>query len=504
MYLNTFLYKYMSMDNIDRVEQIFKENKFYFQSPNSFNDPFDCKALIDCNYSDKDDFSLFHSRIIRTLYPEISESELDNKIQEALSEKKFPEIINSSLKNVLYQLNEILGVFCLSEIHDDILMWSHYANSHKGIVLQFDSGSLLKTFRHLNKVEYSKNYLPLKYWNDYFDKPNEMFKLLLCRKSEHWNYEKEWRIIQPIGDDRNLLFPKDILTGVIIGCNASDDVKEQINKWIKDYKLETKIYFALKNDEGFSLEIQTETESIVPRKRFVVFEEDKKWFKLGYELNSYCHTIVPVIAKHDNDNQKVSLAFLYIRLLAFFQAILLFAEKNMLLSARAQMLFLMDTLFLICSIVKNPQISKNYLYAEELIKLDQVKLIQNSPTLLSNYLEIIKQTEYELITAIKDKEEFFSRNAISLLTNEEAAKKTDYYDLYVSEYLLLKSLVYYDKNDLQLHTSSHDSIEDNSLIHKDFERLLKNSSFYVITAIEELAKVYSLNEDSLKIFKDTF
>jgi hypothetical protein len=36
-----------------------------------------------------------------------------------------------------YQPSSV-GIYCVSTNYDDVLMWSHYADSHKGICLEFD------------------------------------------------------------------------------------------------------------------------------------------------------------------------------------------------------------------------------------------------------------------------------------------------------------------------------------------------------------------------------
>ena len=36
-------------------------------------------------------------------------------------------------------LNLNIGILCLSEVRDSILMWGHYTDSHQGFVIGFDS-----------------------------------------------------------------------------------------------------------------------------------------------------------------------------------------------------------------------------------------------------------------------------------------------------------------------------------------------------------------------------
>ncbi|WP_394175802.1 DUF2971 domain-containing protein [Thalassotalea litorea] len=89
--------------------------------------------------------------------------------------------------------------FCsLSTKCDDVVMWSHYANSHKGIVLgiEFNESEVQDS---LQKVEYL-NQLPD--WNveEFFrfingeEEFQHIFLNDLSVKSKHWANESEYRI----------------------------------------------------------------------------------------------------------------------------------------------------------------------------------------------------------------------------------------------------------------------------------------------------------------------
>ena len=47
---------------------------------------------------------------------------------------------------------ESVGVTCLSETHDNSLLWSHYGHGHHGVCLEFDTSSPL--LQRLHKVRY--------------------------------------------------------------------------------------------------------------------------------------------------------------------------------------------------------------------------------------------------------------------------------------------------------------------------------------------------------------
>ena len=86
--------------------------------------------------------------------------------------------------------NQDMGIACFSEVYNSILMWSHYAEFHKGIVI----GYKIKLLPELTKVVYDrKRYVvPL-----YREKDPDWAKRLSATKFLDWSYEREWRCLVP-------------------------------------------------------------------------------------------------------------------------------------------------------------------------------------------------------------------------------------------------------------------------------------------------------------------
>lgn len=100
------------------------------------------------------------------------------------------------------------GIVSLSETADNLLMWSHYADEHKGAVVELliDERAPFKTFNitgcpassdaTFSKVNYRKrrNY-PI---GDTADPLESIKKHYYLTKSDEWIYEKEHRFIFPV------------------------------------------------------------------------------------------------------------------------------------------------------------------------------------------------------------------------------------------------------------------------------------------------------------------
>lgn len=131
------------------------------------------------------------------------------------TQKNHPNFIKDTLIN---NLNKI-GIHSLTESFDNILMWSHYANDHKGMVLEFDLAEDFDTFKYALKIEYSEEYPTY----NFLDKNENEFSGLLLRKAKGWEYEKEWRIIRTGGAFTYQAFKPKALTSIIFGCRAEPE-----------------------------------------------------------------------------------------------------------------------------------------------------------------------------------------------------------------------------------------------------------------------------------------
>jgi hypothetical protein len=95
-------------------------------------------------------------------------------------------------------------VCSFSEVNDSLLMWSHYANHHKGFCIEYDLEALGAD--HF----FRKNLYPVLYSKDFYDLglfmegltggSRQQFRpmiplLAMLRKADVWGYENEWRLM---------------------------------------------------------------------------------------------------------------------------------------------------------------------------------------------------------------------------------------------------------------------------------------------------------------------
>ena len=187
------LYKFRFLENIERIQDILFNNRFHLARWKELNDPME---------------GFFHYIIYETELP------YKERIRQIINEK-----------------NE-LKICSFSNTYHPILLWSHYANHHKGIAIEITLNP--DHYANLYKVKYEKNIPELNF--DLSPSPIDVLK----SKINHWAYEREYRVI-----DICNTFTIGRITGIYLGLRVENEDKERIklmvNSPIQFY--ETKIDF---------------------------------------------------------------------------------------------------------------------------------------------------------------------------------------------------------------------------------------------------------------------
>jgi len=246
----------------------FTHCELYFAAPSLFNDPFDCCPPFSTTYTESDLLYYYRKKNIPSECSETTRMELEAKLREfvysKLNDEHFKSEMADHFMKICRDVNRALGVLCLSEVPDDILMWSHYADGHRGIVLQFDKSRLERAFSKCwcEKVDYNNNILTLEEINSASPDAEKFARLVLLKKEDRWKYENEWRIIIDPSLNKHIphcridRFPKEALTGVIFGAEMSPEDKYAVQMWLKENNHQAQIYQAIRETGSYSLKIK--------------------------------------------------------------------------------------------------------------------------------------------------------------------------------------------------------------------------------------------------------
>jgi hypothetical protein len=182
------MYKYQSLALGSHTEANLESRWIWCSKPESLNDPFDCAVPYIIETTDDDLKEILTMRreeladrlLNSSTLPESAKEFLrsSRETNKSLSAKDIIFIENSLyISNKGEKIEDMLdrvmkegmdkrltqfkqwGVACLSETFNNILLWSHYADGHKGICLEFDTSCFsFNDLEKMHKVVYDNSY----------------------------------------------------------------------------------------------------------------------------------------------------------------------------------------------------------------------------------------------------------------------------------------------------------------------------------------------------------
>jgi hypothetical protein len=247
------LFKYLKSDVGLKV---LETGLIRFSPPSAFNDPFELKPnIFDFLQPDPIEAQEGASRshfgheyetlppFVKSLIsPERFHDLVTQKIQlsehEEVTRAKY---LTPYLRGALEErLEAITGVLCLADSDHNLTMWAHYADSHTGVVLAFDTSheyfknqdSTSGAPSHLKEVDYHAPRPRLAL-------AGLQMKDIFLAKGNDWNRERESRMFAQL-DQANLTckneqgetihlfrFPQEAVTRVILGCRSTLDTRRK-------------------------------------------------------------------------------------------------------------------------------------------------------------------------------------------------------------------------------------------------------------------------------------
>jgi Protein of unknown function (DUF2971) len=185
------LYKYQTLSAYSLASLV--NGTVWLAKPKSFNDPFDCALTLDrSRYKE----SVMHAITVAMERAKPLGLKRKQLVDIWPGDKEAFEEFRDNLKNLFQEI----GILCLSEVPNSMLMWSHYANHHRGFCVEYDFNASSQLRMLADKVQYSDE-IPSLTAAD-FDGPNKekATDSLWLTKASCWSYEQEWRVMMTHGD----------------------------------------------------------------------------------------------------------------------------------------------------------------------------------------------------------------------------------------------------------------------------------------------------------------
>jgi Protein of unknown function (DUF2971) len=276
------LYKYLTPARLDVLDR----RRIRFTQPAAFNDPFEFKPYIESAASQEHLRDQVEQNFDEILRRELKEYPILNRLLPGESAVDLLRPFKSSIPGLFQMLepqllshvsaainsafNANVGVLCLSEIRDSLLMWGHYTDNHEGFVIGFDQNHPFFSVRRgpedefgfLRQVKYCRNRPRVTMTNT---TGAEWFET----KSDEWAYEKEWRMLRVLQDVECRLegaphpiclfsFPTDAVVEIIAGLRCSLELRERLRTLSKGYP-KARLFLAEEHSSEYALSIRADS-----------------------------------------------------------------------------------------------------------------------------------------------------------------------------------------------------------------------------------------------------
>jgi hypothetical protein len=261
------IYKYIDKWGVD----ILRDRRIKITNPSAFNDPFEFLPQIPPITKDDASARVSDSEFLDDLYEShLSDGVVSSRDQfDTWLQQNRPAVLkavyqaystsNYSSDDFKKYSGSRLGVTCFSQLHDNILMWSHYADKHQGMVIAFDEGAFGGCLYDVSYVADRPKYHPVLSTGDRTKSIIET----MSRKSVEWSHEQEIRVILPwqiCDEDRGMSFysvETEDIREVYLGCKAPDSLEDDVRSVLVGELAHVPLKKMRIHQDDFTLETET-------------------------------------------------------------------------------------------------------------------------------------------------------------------------------------------------------------------------------------------------------
>jgi hypothetical protein len=209
-----------------------------------FNDPFESRPQVaPIPGTPKEASRAYRKKLASVLrersqtYKEVLRHQLLNQRRFEQAAERLPEIVASAIERFRHHPL----IVSLSSDGLRPLMWSHYADSHRGLCLHLNGG--LAPWFVAQPVHYSRTFPAIEVPVPP-ERNAELIEKTLLYKDEDWSYEQEFRVLGPIDDeDENnrslraygvtfdrewMTVPPETVTGITLGAEMPVATRQEL------------------------------------------------------------------------------------------------------------------------------------------------------------------------------------------------------------------------------------------------------------------------------------
>lgn len=220
------LYKYRAFDA--NTLSLFVNREIYFAEPARLNDPYDCQISV--------------TAAIAAAIIEVNKQTGKNILEKLEKEKKLSDILAKMEASV-----RSVGVLSLTQDPVNALMWSHYADEHRGLCIGFRFSQKITEYDEDNRIigtsecHYCGNNPFIDFFLEFIQSENLMpwydfwlsiLSLGMVSKALPWRYENEVRVLRK--EPGAVTFQPHELSEIVFGMRSDERTRRTIKNILSD------------------------------------------------------------------------------------------------------------------------------------------------------------------------------------------------------------------------------------------------------------------------------
>lgn len=217
------MFKFYSVNSVNILDNLIGENaSIKLSSAFNLNDPYELKFNLDIDPQVEGHEQLFYKN-----NPGSTKADFEDWQKHAIEHDGYTWYAEQQQRSAVGQA---ISLCSFTESNDNNLMWSHYANNHKGICVEYYS----ELFEYLKKL---KDYLV--YWKVNYSEEPPLVKVLddmtskvekiMFNKQLEWQYEKEHRVVFFSDKDTEFIpIDRKYIKAVFIGSRADREIDSKV------------------------------------------------------------------------------------------------------------------------------------------------------------------------------------------------------------------------------------------------------------------------------------
>ena len=260
------LYKYRRFETLkdrDRVKRTLENGEVYFASRLELNDPFELRIAFQLNSDRKKVIAGLVKSAQRAGKVHGASAKQVMDMQARLRRQNPQALMEYVEREHNKRMESQCFIYCLCAEEDNPILWAHYADSHTGVCIAFDSTT--HPFGGACALDYTVDY-PTSVFPRTPGEEDRLFMKSALNKSIDWKYENEYRLCSVRFDNptwhlnlrwlspQTAVIDPTAINRIFLGARMPDRRKNEIVNWCRRRRPDIKILAATPNDRKYKLD----------------------------------------------------------------------------------------------------------------------------------------------------------------------------------------------------------------------------------------------------------